>query len=628
MSIIEILRILIGFILINVLPGFLVSCKVFQEGSITLRLTSSVIVSMIITSIPPMILTFYLGLRWPLSLYVTLIIALIFNVYLLLKSNYTKPKISVKYIIPSILIGLATVRYFLPYIMLNQSMPFGFDPAFHCRDIKNIINNRGIASGLYPQAFHFMVAANVVMMNLSIPTTFMLVSILIVDIIALEVYILTEKILNSYAGFLSYISILLLTVHPFHSLTDGLIPELFAVSVLILGIVKLIDLIRDKSLKSMIYSGVIIGSSLYIHITPLAILFFIPFLMFALLIRLLKYIRTLKFHGRNLKLIIGVEVTSSVKLALRVFTVIPIALLASSPSSALYIANIILDLMGKESSLPTGELTKPVFPHDFEMVFGREFLYLGLVSLIILPLISRRIEYIVIYSIIISQLVIIWFSLVQIPFRFLRIVPIFLSVVIGLFIYFMLKTPRRILLNHRFLRTALKMFSMLIIILILVFSTPKVLESSVQIAKSNIWYFHEDISSYMFFNNLPEGVILTDFSCGWLPYFTENKLLIIPPYGSWSFYGIRDQKIFMELISASGLKPIDAYNTLSKYNISYIYLGIDPQKRHFVPSGYMEVRMNIEKLAETLQNSSLIEQLYLERIGNDMIKIYGVRLRS
>ena len=311
-------------------------------------------------------------------------------------------------------------------------------------------------------------------------------------------------------------------------------------------------------------------------------------------------------------------VANSIKLALKIFTVIPIALLTSLPSSLVYIANIILSLAGEESLLPTGELTKPVFPHDFEVVFGKELLYLGLISLTTLPIISRRREYMVIYSIIISQLLIIVYS--PVAFRFLRIVPIFLSVVVGLFIYSMLEKLQR--LSYRSLRTVLKILSIFIISLIFISSAPRVIESSVQLAKSNIWYFPEDVSSYMFFKNLPEGVVLTDFSCGWLPYFTENKLIIIPPLGLWSSYKSRDQEIFRELISN---KSVSTYNTLSKYNISYIYLGVNPQKRHFTPPGYMEVRLSIEEIAETLQNNSLISKIYIEEIGNETIKIYVVR---
>ena len=623
MNILEILRVFAGFIFINVLPGYIISRKVFPNGSPTLRLTSSIILSMIIASAPPMILTFYLGLKWLISLYISLTVAFIINIYLLFKDKYTKPKISRKHLTPLALFWLAILKYSYPYITLNQSIPFGFDPAFHCRDIKNIVNNNvTITSGIYPQSFHFMVAANVAVMDLPIPSTFIITSLIIASIIALEVYVLTEKTLNSYAALLSYITVLLLTVHPLHSLTDGLIPELLGISVLMLGIIKLIDLVRDKSLRSMMYCGVIIGFSLYIHITPLAILLFTPFLTSILLLHLLKSVKTLKLHGRSLKLRVEMRVADSIKLALKIFTVMPIALLTSLPSSLVYIVNTVLSLAGEESSLPTGELTKPVFPHDFEMVFGKELLYLGLISLITLPIISRRREYMVIYSIIISQLLAVCFSLVQVPFRFLRIVPIFLSVVVGLFIYSMLERLQG--LSYKSLRTILKILSILIISLIFISSTPRVIESSVQLAKSNIWYFPEDVPSYIFLKNLTEGTILTDFSCGWLPYFTENKLIIIPPYSLWGSYSSKDQEMFRELLSASS-KPINAYNTLSKYNVSYIYLGVNPQKRHFTPPGYMEVRLSIEEIAETLKNNSLISQIYIGEVDNETIKIYVVR---
>jgi len=623
MNTIEILRVFAGFVFINVLPGYIISRKVFPDGSPTLRLASSIILSMMVTSAPPMILTLYLGLKWPISLYISLAAAFTISIYLLLKEKYAKPKISRKHLTPLVLVGLAILKYSYPYITLNQSIPFGFDPSLHCRDIKNIVNNNVVnPSGIYLQTFHFMVAANVAVMDLPIPSTFIITSLIIASIIALEVYVFTEKTLNSHAALLSYITVLLLTVHPFHSLTDGLIPELFGISVLMLGIIKLIDLVRDKSLRSMIYCGVIIGFSLYIHITPLAILLFTPFLILILLLHILKSVKTFKLHGRSLKLRVGMEVADSIKLALKIFTVIPIALLTSLPSSLVYIVNIILSLAGEKSSLPTGEFTRPVFPHDFEMVFGKELLYLGLISLTTLPIISRRREYMVIYSIIISQLLAVCLPLVQVPFRFLRIVPIFLSVVVGLFIYSILERLQR--LGYRSLRTFLKVLSILIISLIFISSTPRVIESSVQLAKSNIWYFPEDVSSYMLFKNLTEGTILTDFSCGWLPYFTENKLIIIPPYGLWSSYSSKDQEMFRELLSASS-KPVNAYNTLSKYNISYIYLGVNPQKRHFTPPGYMEVRLGIEEIAETLQNNSLISKIYIEEIDNETIKIYVVK---
>ena len=613
MNPLEILRLLTGFIIINILPGYILSYNVFARGSSVLRLTSSIIISMLVTSIPPMILTIYLGLKWQISLYLTLATTYISSI-LLIRNKPIKLRLRREHILPPILAGLAIVRYSAPYIILNQYMPFGFDSSFHCRDIRDIVNNVKVTPEIYLHTFHFMAAANVVAMNLPPPTVFILTSILIATLIALEVYVFTEKTLNPYAGFLSYITILLLSVHPFHSLSDGLIPELFAISVLMLGLIKLIDLVRDKSLESMIYSGVLIGSSLYIHATPLSILSSI-FLLAPILI-LHPFIKSTKLHGRNLRIRIGIEVVDGVKLALKILLLIPLALLASLPSSSRYIINTFLSIMGEESLLPVGEVLKPVFPHDFEAVFGVGFLYLGLTSLITLPIINRCREYAIVYSVVISQLVVIELLWIPISFRLLRNIPIFLSVVIGLFLYLILRKLRKPLLSHRFPILLLNILPIILIASIFICLTPKVLESSIQLAESNDRYFPNDVQSYLLLNSLPEGVVLTDFSCGWLPYFTRNKLIIIPPYSFWEQYKLEDRRVFNEIISASSLKPIDAYNTLSKYNISYIYLGVNPQERgRYVPYGYVEVRMNIEELIKLLQDNLLIEKIYSE--GHD-----------
>jgi hypothetical protein len=64
MTPIEMLRIIIGFIIINFLPGYMFSHKMFPNSDFALRLASSIILSMVTISIPPMILTLYLGLSW------------------------------------------------------------------------------------------------------------------------------------------------------------------------------------------------------------------------------------------------------------------------------------------------------------------------------------------------------------------------------------------------------------------------------------------------------------------------------------------------------------------------------------------------------------------------------------
>ncbi|MEM1546964.1 MAG: hypothetical protein QXP91_11005 [Candidatus Methanomethylicia archaeon] len=626
MTLIELLRVIFGITIINFLPGYMFSRKVFPESDFTLRLTSSIILSMIITSIPPLILTSYLGLSWIISLYLTLTVTTIVSIYYLLKDKSKKPIFSWEYILTLFLMLLAMFRYYLPYIMLNSSMPFGQDSIFHCRDIRNIIDGVAIPPSIYPKTFHFMMAANVVVTNLPSPSVFMLITPFILVLIALEVYIFVRKIFGLQAGVLSFFTLTFLTVQPFQTLADGSIPELFGYAVSMLGFIKLLEFFRDKSVKSIAYTSILFASSLYIHATSLLLLLSLISMVFILAIPLIS-------QSKDTKLVLGV------------LTIFSIAILLSIPASATYITNVVASLTGGESMLPVGADDKPSFPRDFEAFLGDVLLYSGIVSTVILPFIARRRELIIIYSVLISQVAIIEFPWTPFSFRILRQLSIPLSILIGVFVYF---TPKIIfyigvfttIISSLSSRTRVKLvlrvrysvlfYIVLLIILSFLPSTTdfswrclpyQVIESSKNLGANSLWYVHEDVSSYQLFNNLPNGVILTDFSCGWLPYFVRNDMIIIPPRSFWKIYSFNDWRMFNELLTVQEktnlTKAMSVYATLSKYNVSYIFLGSNPEGRHWVPSSYSETRREIEDLIKLLSSESLLKIVF-----NGSAKIY------
>jgi hypothetical protein len=621
MTPIEMLRIIIGFIIINFLPGYMFSHKMFPNSDFALRLASSIILSMVTISIPPMILTLYLGLSWMLGLYITLTITAIVSIYYLMKNDIAKPRFSGDHLLIFLLVALAVFRYYYPYITSGSAMPFGFDPILHCRNVKNIVNNIPTTYVLYLPTLHFMLAANVVVLGLSPPHTFMLITPLILVLIALEVYVFTKKIFNSTAGILSFITFTFLTIQPFQTLTDGSAPELFGLAISILGFIKLLDLIEDKATRSLIYTSILFACSLYAHITSLT-------LLSALILTALILAASLTRSTPK---------TRDVKPVLGIFIVVFLAILLSLPASTMYIAIIASSLAGDQSSIPI-TATRPSFPYDFENVLGGMFLYLGVVSAAILPIIARRKELVVVYSILTLQIAIIELGGLA-SFRVLRQLSIPLSILTGSFLYF---TPKIIFYLALFTSIILTltskagmklslivrcstMFYVILIIIIASLQAPQVINSSIHLGSSMMWYIPEDTLGYQALNNLPNGTVLTDFSCGWLPYFTDKEVIIIPPLEHWEIYSPKDQKMFNELLLGFTNKNITkAYTTLSKYNVSYIFLGSNPKGRHWVPGGYEEVRNSIEELAKLLNSSGFLKPVF----NSSNVKIYKVEYRG
>jgi len=620
MTFIELLRVIIGVIIINFLPGYMFSRKVFPNSDFALRLASSTILSMITISTPPMILTLYLGLNWMLSLYVTLTITAIVNIYFLMRNGIVKPRFSEEYLLIFLMVALAVFRYYYPYIVSGSVMPFGFDSIFHCKNVKNIVNNIPTTYVLYLPMLHFMLAANVVVLGLSPPQIFMLITPLILVLIALEVYVFTKKIFNSIAGILSFITFTFLTVQPFQTLTDGSAPELFGLAISMLGFIKLLDLINDKTTKNLIYTGILFACSLYAHITPLTLLSALP--LTALILVIFLPCSTSK--------------SEDVRLALKILIATLIAILLSLPASTMYITAITSSLTGDQSLIPI-TATRPSFPYDFENVLGGMFLYLGIVSAAILPIAARRRGLIVVYSILALQIAMIELGGIA-SFRVLRQLSIPLSILTGSLLYF---TPKIIfyltLLTSLILTLTSKakmklsiivrcsaMFYIVLLIIIASLQTPQVIKSSSYLGSIMMWYIPEDTLGYQALNNLPSGIVLTDFSCGWLPYFTDNKVIIIPPLEHWKIYSPNDQKMFNELLlgfeGLSSKNITKAYTTLSKYNVSYIFLGSNPNGRYWIPGGYDEVRNSIEELVKLLNSNGLLKPVF----NSCNVKIYRV----